>query len=122
MTITLADLAHLAPMWILIATGLLLLMYEVFSDQPERTYSANIAVGGLLLALIVTARSLGDGSAHLFGAPGSAPLVVDAFSRASSMLLISGGLVAALLSPGYAKNAGHDHGEYYALMVFAVVA
>jgi len=121
MTITLADLAHLTPMWILLATGALLLMYEVFAEQSDRSYCANISAGGFLLALWSMLGTLGADPAHLFGPFGSAPIVVDAFSRASSLLLMSGGLIAALLSPGYAKNAGHDHGEYYGLMVFAVI-
>jgi len=121
MTITLADLSHLTPIWILVATGLLLLMYEVFADQSDRAYCANIAVGGFLFALWSMGRALGGDPVHLFGAVGSAPIVVDAFARASSLLLMAGGLIAALLSPGYAKNAKHDTGEYYALLVFAVV-
>lgn len=121
MTITLADLSHLTPMWILIATGGLLLMFEVFAQQADRRYCANIAAAGFGLAIWSMAASLTAPAAHLFGAYGSAPLVVDTFARASSLLLLSAGFIASLLSPGYAKNAGHDHGEYYALMVFAVV-
>lgn len=121
MTITLADLAHLAPMWILIATGSLLLMYEVFAEQSNRSYCANITAGGVALAIWSMSTGLGTDPVHLFGAYGSAPIIVDDFARASSMLLFSGALIAALMSPGYARNAGHDHGEYYALMVFATV-
>ena len=121
MSITLADLAQLTPVWILVATGLLLLMYEVFAAQADRTYCANISVLGFALALYTTYTQLDAGTAYLFGQGASAPLILDGFARASAMLLISGGLVAALLSPGYAKNAGHATGEYYALLVFAVV-
>ncbi|MCA9555585.1 MAG: hypothetical protein KC933_36485, partial [Myxococcales bacterium] len=121
MSITLADLAQLLPVWILVATGLLLLMYEVFANQADRSHYANISVVGFVLALWATYSSLGSGTAYLFGQGATAPLILDGFARAGSLLLISGGLIATLLSPAYAKNAGHDTGEYYALIVFAVV-
>ena len=121
MSVSAADLAQLAPMWVLLATGVLLLMYEVFATQADRTYCANIAVVGFAFALYAFYRQLGADPAYLFGQPGSAPVVLDGFARASSMLLIAGGLVASLLSPAYARNAHHDHGEYYALIVFSVV-
>ncbi|MCB9645275.1 MAG: NADH-quinone oxidoreductase subunit N [Deltaproteobacteria bacterium] len=121
MSITLADLAQLLPVWILVATGLLLLMYEVFANQADRSHYANISVVGFVLALWATYSSLGSGTAYLFGQGATAPLILDGFARAGSLLLLSGGLIATLLSPAYAKNAGHDTGEYYALIVFAVV-
>ena len=50
-----------------------------------------------------------------------APLILDAFARVASSVMIVAGLVACLLSPGYTKNAKCDHGEYYALILFSVV-
>ena len=60
MSVSAADLAQLAPMWVLLATGMLLLMYEVFASQGDRTYCAHIAVAGFALAGVLLYRQLGQ--------------------------------------------------------------
>lgn len=123
MRITGEDLLAFTPIWILLATGLLLLMYEVFAQRRDRTFCAHLAVVGLGLALVLILRERAGPARYLFGAGEmTAPILVDDLARVGSALVISAGIVAALLSPAYAKNAGHDLGEYYALMVFAVIA
>jgi NADH-quinone oxidoreductase subunit N len=122
MEFNVATLAPLAPMGLLILTAALLILYEVFAAQPDRAYCAHLTVVGLGIALAMTLARVGDKPTFVFGASAaSAPLVIDAFARVSSMMLLAGGIVATLLSPTYAKNAGHDHGEYYALLLFSVV-
>ncbi|MBK8014179.1 MAG: NADH-quinone oxidoreductase subunit N [Deltaproteobacteria bacterium] len=116
------ELLPLLPAGVLVVFGLLLLLYEVFSNQSEqRRYSAHLAVLGFAIALTVVAFQLRDPTASLFLGPGGlASLVVDAFARVAFILLMVAGLVACLLSPGYAKNAGHSLGEYYGLLMFSV--
>lgn len=121
MNVSMSDLAPLLPMFILGLTAMLLLMYEVFAIQKDRTFCANIGLLGMGLALWGVLSDLGEPTRHLFGAPGAAPLVADNFARASSAVVIVGGVVATLLSPAYARNAGHDQGEYYALILFSLV-
>ena len=121
MTVTAADLLPLLPVGVLCLTAFLLLMYEVFSEQSERTYAAQFTVVGFGLAMALVVRDLDAPSTFVFGPEAAAPLVVDTFARVALLLLMAGGLVATLLSPAYARNAGHAHGEYYALITFAVV-
>lgn len=117
-----ADLIPLIPAGVLILTALLLLMYEVFADQPDRTHCANIAVIGSAVALYLVLKDVAEPTRLLFGAgTRPAPIIVDAFARVASAVMIAAALVASLLSPAYAKNARCDHGEYYALMLFSVV-
>lgn len=123
MRTTADDLLAFTPIWILLATGLLLLLYEVFAEKGDRTFCAHLAVVGLGVALFFIVRDIASPARFLFGAGGSsAPILVDDLARAGSALVVAAGIVAALLSPAYARKAGHDHGEYYALMVFAVIS
>lgn len=122
MSVSLPDLTPLLGMGIVIATALLLLMYEVFSDQLDRRYHARIAAIGLLVAMYFVAKDIAAPTRALFASNvRAAPIVVDAFARASSLVMMAGALIACLLSPAYAKNQGHDFGEYYSLILFAVV-
>lgn len=116
------DLLPLLPAGVLVVFGLLLLLYEVFSNQGEqRRYSAHLGVLGFAIAIVVVVVQLQDPTARLFGSSSeSASLVVDVFARVAFILLMMAGLVACLLSPAYAKNAGHSLGEYYGLLMFSV--
>jgi NADH-quinone oxidoreductase subunit N len=119
---TLAQLVPLAPIGVLLATGLLLLLFEVFSVATERAWAALLAVLGLSVALVLSLKMTAEPPVSLFGSPGrAAPLTADAFSHLASVVMIAGAIIASLLSPGYVKNANCNHAEYYALMLFAVI-
>ncbi|MCC7385201.1 MAG: NADH-quinone oxidoreductase subunit N [Deltaproteobacteria bacterium] len=122
MDLTFIQLASLLPLGVLLVTALLLLMLEVFSVGLERGWAAVVAVGGLGLALYFTVGMISEPPVSLFATTTRpAPVLVDAFSSFASSVMIAGAIVAALLSPAYVKNAGCNHAEYYALMIFAVV-
>ena len=98
---TLAEALALGPAFVLLATAILLLMYEVFAEQTDRSYAANFAALGLVIAL---AWSLVDVEAPrqlLFGSGArGAPLAIDAFARVAWCTVSAAGLIAVLLSPG----------------------
>src|SRR5262245_17143046 len=119
---TMAALVALLPMVVIVATGILLLLFEVFAAQRDRTFCANIAVAGSAIALFFAFGAI-DEPPHALFAPasgGPAPIIIDAFATFASIVIIAGGLIAALLSPSYVKNAECYHGEYYALILFSV--
>lgn len=121
MNVSLSDLSPLLGMGIVIATAFLLLMYEVFSEQADRRYGARVAAIGLGVAMYVIAKDIDGPTRALFASNvRAAPIIVDTFARASSLVMMAGALIACLLSPAYAKNHGHDYGEYYSLILFAV--
>jgi proton-translocating NADH-quinone oxidoreductase chain N len=118
--VTALDLFALTPLGIVVLTAILLLLYEVFTTQADRTFCAHIAVVGGLLALFFALRMLDDPPRALFGAPGREPIMADAFATFSSILMIIAGMIASLLSPAYVRNARAANGEYYALIWFSV--
>lgn len=119
----LQQLAPLTPVGIVLATALILLMLEVFSSGEDRRWAAFLSVVGLGLALISTFSLFGEPSRTLFSTATrtAGPLVIDAFAAYAWALVIVGGIVTALVSPAYLKNAGCNFGEYYALVLFAIV-
>ncbi len=119
----LQQLVPLTPVGIILATGLILLMLEVFSTGEDRRWAAVLSVVGLVLALIATFGLFGEPSRTLFSTAQrtAGPIVVDAFAAFSWSMLIISGIVTALVSPAYLKNAGCSFGEYYALILFAIV-
>ena len=115
---TFAQLAPLTPMFIILVTAFILLMVEVFSAGLDRAWAANVSVVGLVAALYVAATSILGGATHeLF----NGALVVDAFANLASVVMLSAGLLATLLSPAYLRKVGCGGGEYYALMLMSIV-
>ncbi|NJK89282.1 MAG: NADH-quinone oxidoreductase subunit N, partial [Myxococcales bacterium] len=115
------SLAVLSPMFVVLVSAFLLMMYEVFSTSPGRAWAANFSVLALGIAGALLLTQLGDAPVAVFASEGLTPIRVDTFSVVASLIVVTAGLLACLLSPSYAANAGHDHGEYYALLLFSVV-
>ncbi|MEM1023479.1 MAG: NADH-quinone oxidoreductase subunit N [Myxococcota bacterium] len=114
-------LSALLPFFVLLVVGALLLMYEVFAEEPDRGWIANLGSVGFLLAGFLLVGQLGDPSVGLFERGPVTAIMVDDFGRAASLVCVLAGLLATLFTPVYSRKAGHDHGEYYALIVFAVM-
>lgn len=114
-------LGHLAPMFVLMGAAALLLLYEVFSNQPSRSWAANFSTAALVIVGWMLFGRLDAPPAELFASDDFVPIIVDAFSTTASLVVVVGAVVACLISPAYARNAGHDTGEYYALLLFSVV-
>lgn len=113
-------LMALAPFFVLLATGFLLVLYEVYSGQADRAWAAQFAVVGLVVAGVLLFRQLGSPPQDLFASQGMVPLKMDDLGRVASLIAIVGAIISCLISPAYARAAGHANGEYYALILFAV--
>lgn len=122
MSISFVSLIPLVPLGIIVLTAALLLLYEVFATDRDRTFCANIAVAGSVIALLAAFGALDEPPRSVFApaSGGPAPLIIDAFTTFASVVMIAGGIITCLLSPAYVKNADCDHGEYYSLILFAI--
>jgi len=106
----------IGPEIILTITALLLLMIEVFADKKGRDHMGYIALAGAVFAGAFALRLAGVSVTTFAGL-----YVVDNFSTFFKVIfMISAGLTA-LISVKYAKDEGIDHGEYYAMILFATV-
>jgi NADH-quinone oxidoreductase subunit N len=118
MTFDTSQLVVSAPLWIVIASGVLLLLLEAFSTERSRTFLMPVTLAALGLALF----------AEVLGWPGAdethryafgETLDFDKLSAASDVLFLSAAALAALLAPAYMREHGCEYGEFYALLLFA---
>ncbi len=107
----LRDFAALAPVAILVAGGLVLLVSEAFLAGSRRGYQVALAVATAALAAAAAvagpARPLFDGQA-----------VADGFAAFVTVIVCAGLALSAVLGAGWLHAHGAERGEYYALALF----
>jgi NADH-quinone oxidoreductase subunit N len=96
--------------------AVIVLMVDLFSPPGQQANSGVIALIGIGLAFWAAIRLWG-GSAELFGGM----IVVDMASLLFQIIFLVVGLVTILLSIRYAAEEGLELGEYYALILFALL-
>ena len=112
------DLRPLFPAIVVALTGLAVLLAQAFTPKGGRAPAAALSLAGLvgaLVAVIVIARGAGRGSVL------AQSLAADDFALFFEALILAIAIVAVLLSPSYLRETAMDRGEYYALMLFAIV-
>jgi NADH:ubiquinone oxidoreductase subunit 5 (subunit L)/multisubunit Na+/H+ antiporter MnhA subunit len=108
------DLLRVAPELVLCLTGILLMVIEPFLGRARRTMLVSLAGGGAGLALAaILYPALHPGSA--FGGL----LRLDGFSIFFHALVGLVALLVVLGSSDYLERENIQHGEYYALVLFA---
>ncbi len=109
----LADLAALAPVLVVAAVGIAIVLLDAFrNDSPTIPW---IAVAGLALAAVLELEKVGaPTTSHFDGqmwAGGAASL--------ANLVILLGTAASVVLSVPYLRRSGHNFGEVYALMMFA---
>ena len=108
------DLLRLAPEIVLCATGILLMLVEPFLSRANRGVVAVIAAAGSALALVATLYpAMHPGPA--FGGL----LRADTFSVFVHFIVEGVALLVIVGSSDYLEREHIQHGEYYALVLFA---
>jgi NADH-quinone oxidoreductase subunit N len=110
------DMISMLPVGIVVLGAIVCLMLEVFQrpSQP-RTYLAGVAAATFALAGFISLKLAAFDGAWTFVGAG----VFDSFGMTMSAIICLGGVLTALVSPGYLLRSGVDRGEYYALLLFA---
>lgn len=111
-----AELLRFLPEMILTVVATLIMCGEVLTSKENKGVLSGLGLVGLAAALY--ASILAGGS------PGMAfnnMLIVDGFGTFFRVLVCVVGLLTILSSTDYLKKAGHDGGEYYALLLYSVV-
>src|ERR1700722_16621796 len=109
-----ADILRMAPELVLSAAGILLMLLEPFLTGARRTILPTLAAIGAALALISTLLPATHPGTIFDGL-----LRVDGFSVFLHVIMISVALLAVLGSADYLEREHLQHGEYYALLLFA---
>jgi NADH-quinone oxidoreductase subunit N len=113
-TLTLTDWAALSPLLILLATGLLVLLIESFTDTTDKTSLLVFASIGLVIALI----------AAFYSPTTHHPLLTlwlrfDGFTRFFTLFFLSIGLSCTLLSFPFFETFKMTKGEFLFLLLAA---
>jgi NADH-quinone oxidoreductase subunit N len=113
--ISLHDLVVTAPITIVSITALIVLVVEALQDSTE-VLSCWISFAGLALALAAAFMSVGSsGTAY------SGMVTTGGYASFFAMVFCIAGALSVMLSKSYIRKAGIEHGEYYSLMLLAVV-
>ncbi|HEU0090738.1 MAG TPA: NADH-quinone oxidoreductase subunit N, partial [Vicinamibacteria bacterium] len=112
------DLRPLFPAIVVAVTGLAVLLAQAFTPKGGRAPAAALSLAGLagaLVAVLVIAGGRGRGAVL------ANSVAADDFALFFQALILAIGIVAVLLSPSYLRETATDRGEYYALVLFAIV-
>jgi len=112
------DWHALAPEAVLVATAVVVLLVDLFTDDHNKWLTSTLAGIGLLGALVPVISLAVDGSTRtLFGGA----YVVDDFALVMKALFLVAGYVTVLLSAHYIGEGDYWEGEYYLLVVSSVL-
>jgi NADH-quinone oxidoreductase subunit N len=114
--ITSADFLPLLPAILLVLSGCVLLLSEVFlSATSSRAYQAVLTAATAVAGGIVSVWLMFKPAQQVF----LGYAVLDPFSSFLSLILCVGLGLAALSAAGFLHRRGAERGEFYALMMFA---
>jgi NADH-quinone oxidoreductase subunit N len=111
-----AELFRFSPELLLMAAGTLLMIFEAITSPKQKRGLSIFAFVSLLAAIVLAVAGAGDP-----GPAFSRMLQVDGFATFFRVLVLAIGAVSILISTNYLKQAEHEGGEYYALVLFSVV-
>lgn len=112
------DWHALAPELVVVATLVVVLLVDVFTDEHSRWTASSFAGIGLLAAIvpILTLSTRELDSSAMFGGG----YVVDDFSLVLKALFLVAGYIAILLSTNQIAEGDYHEGEYYLLVLASV--
>lgn len=112
---TVQDLYAIAPVVIVSCTAFAVLIIESLAKRTENL-SCTISIVGLVLALVIT---------HILpwesGLAFSGMVTSGGFSSFFSIVFLLAGVLTVMLSHSYIKKDDLEHGEYYSLVLIAIV-
>jgi len=110
-----ANLIKILPLCIVIVWACVILLVDLFIPKERKAWTAILTAVGLLVAMGFSIAQTGVDT-EAFGGM----LVVDGFSQFLTILVLSTGLVAVMLSYDYLTRFGIQRGEYYVLLMFSI--
>ena len=112
------DYHALAPLIIVTATLVIVILVDAFTGEHSRWTSSSIAGIGLLASIIPLVTLANDGNARsLFGGA----FVVDPYSLLLAGMFVVSGYIVILLSTNYIADGDYWEGEYYQLILASVL-
>ena len=116
MQFQMADLRLLAPHMVITAVALLVLLIEAFSPGRRKGYLSYLGIAGIVVAAFLTPGLYGPGRLGFSGM-----LAGDGFAAFVYFILYAVGVLTLLVSETYLQDERRPYGEYYALVLLALV-
>ncbi len=110
------DLAIVAPLLVVTATALIVMLIDLVLPAESRAWLAYLSLFGLLGAFVVTLQLWGRQASTLNGMA-----LLDNYGVAFTLLFLLVAIVTILLSVTYITERGLERGEFYALVLFALL-
>lgn len=114
MTTAVQDIAASSPLVLVSIGAIIVLVIEALKDKSEKL-NCWISISTLLLAGILAIREIG-----MTGTAFSGMLNIGGYANYFSALFCLSGILTIMLSSSYISKENIEHGEYYALILFAV--
>ncbi len=114
----LAQMGPAAPLFLVIVSGLVVLLFEAFAGGRQRNYLATVTMALLGAALILTAvvwKTFGTEQVIFSGM-----ITIDKTSMLFDASFLLGGLLTALVAGPFMREHEFEFGEFYALLLFSV--
>jgi NADH-quinone oxidoreductase subunit N len=112
------DLRPLIPAGIVALTGMAALLAQAFTPKGKLAPSSALSLAGLVAALVsVVMLASGPGRGSVM----AGMLAADDFALFLHALILGIAILGVLLAGSYLREIGCERGEYYALLLFAVV-
>lgn len=115
------DLFHLSPMFVFIATGLLLVVAESFT-KGNRAFLMKLTVASCAIAAvcsILVYRKVGLGVAGAFGYGDGHMLMVDRMGCFMNILFAIATAFTAMMTAGHQEEHEWQNGEFYGILLLA---
>ena len=113
------DVLRLLPIFMACGFGALIMLLEPFIPATSRHWMARLGVVGGIAALVSVVESARHMGRAYIGLPYSSLIQVDYFSVFMFSALFSFAVLVMVGSVDYLEREGLQHGEYYALVLFA---
>ncbi len=114
------DFVIVAPLVTVIATGLLLMIIDLFSNDFVKKWAPLITMLGLVLAFIQVVSVWNRPGATFSPVSGGPMLVADRFATFLNVIFLLTGMLTVLISVNFLKRTGLDRPEFYMLMLFSL--
>ena len=108
------NLGGIGPQLVVVGTGMLIMLADAVGGRSRKRWLGYLALAGLVAAL---AWIVGQGMVMRPVLDGA--LAADGLSAGFSLVLIGAAMLSILVALDYLRREGLEHGEYYALILFA---
>jgi NADH-quinone oxidoreductase subunit N len=116
MTFNMSDLGLIAPHMVIAATALVVLLLEAFGPGQRKGYLAPLSLAGIVIAAFVTPGLFGPQRLGFSGM-----YAADGFAAFFYVILYVVGGLTVMISENYLNSERVARGEYYALMLLALL-